>query len=219
MSQETANRSFDELARGLANGTLSRGKAIRLMGSALLGAALAAVPGVAWANDRCSQGQTRCGDRCVNLQTNERHCGSCRNRCGPNQTCCKGRCVNLQKNEHHCGSCSNRCDEGQECVEGMCGGGEPICTPSCPEGEVCVQGQQGTPPFCQPICTPSCPEGCECERSGDGSGNVCTGFVGGPVPTVDSCDQCPTTDFPQFTVCVDIAPAPDAFFLLCKPPC
>jgi hypothetical protein len=42
--------SFDELAKGLASGTLSRGKAIRWMGSALLGAALASVPGVAWAN-------------------------------------------------------------------------------------------------------------------------------------------------------------------------
>src|SRR5215217_1159037 len=74
--------SLDELAKGLANGTLSRGKAIRWMGGALLGAALASVPGVAWADDdRCSEGQTRCGDRCVNLLTNERHCGSCSNRC------------------------------------------------------------------------------------------------------------------------------------------
>jgi hypothetical protein len=219
MSQETANHSFDELARGLANGTLSRGKAIRLMGSALLGAALASVPGVAWANDRCSQGQTRCGDRCVNLQTNERHCGSCRNRCGPNQTCCKGRCVNLQKNENHCGSCSNRCDEGQECVEGMCSGGEPICNPPCPAGEKCTEGVPGSFPFCDPICNPICPEGCLCERDGDGNGNVCTGFVSGQVPSVDSCDQCPTKDFPGFTRCVNISLVPGSPYLLCKPPC
>ena len=124
---------------------------------------MASVPGVAWANDRCSQGQTRCGDRCVNLQTNERHCGSCRNRCGPNQTCCKGRCVNLKKNENHCGSCSNRCDEGEECVDGECqggevcegellapvGGGDPVCTwggrcvascEECQSGEICTIG-------------------------------------------------------------------------------
>jgi len=36
---------------------------------------------------------------------------------------------------------------------------------------------------------------------------------------VSSCDQCPTADFPEYTICVDIAPDPDAFFLLCKPPC
>jgi hypothetical protein len=54
--------SLDELAKGLANGTLSRGKALRLVGGALLGAALASVPGVAWADDRCPEGQTRCGE-------------------------------------------------------------------------------------------------------------------------------------------------------------
>jgi hypothetical protein len=43
--------SFDELAKGLASGRVSRGKALRLVGGALLGAALASVPGVAWAND------------------------------------------------------------------------------------------------------------------------------------------------------------------------
>jgi hypothetical protein len=37
--------SFDELAKGLAAGTLSRGKALRLMGAALVGGALASVPG------------------------------------------------------------------------------------------------------------------------------------------------------------------------------
>jgi hypothetical protein len=111
---------FDELARGLADGSITRGKALRLMGGALVGAALASVPGVAWANDRCSEGQTRCGDRCVNLKTNERHCGSCRNRCGSTQTCCGGRCVNLKRSERHCGSCGNRCLEGFECVGGTC---------------------------------------------------------------------------------------------------
>ena len=38
MTKEVGERSFDELASGLASGTLSRGKALRLMGAALLGA-------------------------------------------------------------------------------------------------------------------------------------------------------------------------------------
>ena len=121
MSQETANRTFDELARALASGSISRGKALRLMGGLLVGGALASVPGVAWAgDDRCPEGQTRCGDRCVNLKTNERHCGSCRNRCRSTQTCCNGNCVNLQRSERHCGSCGNRCPAGSECVGGTC---------------------------------------------------------------------------------------------------
>ena len=98
--------SLDELAKGLATGTLSRGKAIRLVGGALLGAALASLPGVALADGDCRrlgrecrrdsqccsknctrrgddkvcgcpEGQRRCNDRCVNLKTNERHCGRC----------------------------------------------------------------------------------------------------------------------------------------------
>jgi hypothetical protein len=140
--------SLDELAKGLASGTLSRGKAIRWMGGALLGAALAAVPGVAWAEGgRCSEGQTRCGERCVNLKTNERHCGSCSNRCRSTQTCCKGRCVNLQRNERHCGACFNPCAEGEECVDGVCE--EPSCGPTncagcCDSNGVCQPGTENT---------------------------------------------------------------------------
>ncbi len=37
--------SFDELAKGLAAGTVSRGKALRLMGAALVGGVLASLPG------------------------------------------------------------------------------------------------------------------------------------------------------------------------------
>ena len=40
MTQETRASSFDELAKGLASGTISRRKALRLMGAALFGAAL-----------------------------------------------------------------------------------------------------------------------------------------------------------------------------------
>jgi hypothetical protein len=44
--------SFDELAVGLSSGTLSRGKALRLMGAALVGGALASIPGIAWAKPK-----------------------------------------------------------------------------------------------------------------------------------------------------------------------
>ena len=49
---ETTTSSFDDLAKGLASGTLSRGKALRLLSGALVGATLASVPGVAWARGR-----------------------------------------------------------------------------------------------------------------------------------------------------------------------
>jgi hypothetical protein len=37
--------SFDELAKGLANGSVSRGHALRLIGGTLLGGVLASIPG------------------------------------------------------------------------------------------------------------------------------------------------------------------------------
>ena len=40
MSPEARERSFDELAMGLASGSISRGKALRLMGAAVVGGAL-----------------------------------------------------------------------------------------------------------------------------------------------------------------------------------
>ena len=49
MARDKGASSFDELAIGLSNGTLSRGKALRLMGAALVGGALASIPGIAWA--------------------------------------------------------------------------------------------------------------------------------------------------------------------------
>jgi hypothetical protein len=47
--EHTEEHSFDELARGLASGSVSRRKALRLMGAALLGSTLASIPGVALA--------------------------------------------------------------------------------------------------------------------------------------------------------------------------
>jgi|SRR5829696_351829 len=214
MATQTTERSLDELAKGLATGTLSRGKAIRWMGGALLGAALASVPGVAWANDcrrlgrECRRDSQCCSKNCVR-RGDDKVCG-----CPEGKTRCKDRCVNLDRSEHHCGECFNRCDEGEECVNGVCGGGEPMCGPNppCPEGQECVQE------ICRPVCTPSCPEGvCRCEVSGDGSGNVCIAF--GSDPVVSSCDQCPTADLPGHTVCYDVSPSPDVTILACGQPC
>jgi Stigma-specific protein, Stig1 len=163
MSPVAREHSFDELAIGLASGSISRGRALRLMGAALVGGTLTSfgIGGVAAADeDRCSEGQTRCGERCVNLKTNERHCGSCRNRCGSNQTCCKGRCVNLKKNENHCGECFNRCEEGEECVSGDC---KPSCIPN---GEPCTEQTA------QQCCSNSCSNNicCPADRVGLSNG-------------------------------------------------
>jgi hypothetical protein len=43
-NMDTRGHSFDELAKGLANGTLSRGRALRLVGASLLGVLLGGGP-------------------------------------------------------------------------------------------------------------------------------------------------------------------------------
>src|SRR5918993_1323795 len=53
--------SFDELASGLASGSISRGKALRLMGAALVGGTLASLGiGEAGADDLCKPEGKKC---------------------------------------------------------------------------------------------------------------------------------------------------------------
>ncbi len=44
--------SFYELAKGLASCNFSRGQALRIMGAALVGGALASFPGAAWSKQQ-----------------------------------------------------------------------------------------------------------------------------------------------------------------------
>ena len=74
MSQDTSNHSFDDLARALASGSISRGRALRLMGAALLGGTLASL-GIGEAGaapkrckpngKRCTNGTECCSSNCV----------------------------------------------------------------------------------------------------------------------------------------------------------
>jgi hypothetical protein len=216
VSQQTTNRSFDELAKGLATGTLSRGKAIRWMGGALLGAALASVPGLAWANDcrrlgrecrrdaqccsrncvrrgddkvcACPEGKRRCNDRCVNLKTNERHCGSCSNPCAEGAECVNGICL-CPDSRPQCGTGTSAtcCAAGQECVDGVCQG-------SCPPERTLTEGDCNCvfvcgDPFPSPATCQDNPN-CLCWETTEG-----TGFCGGDGDCSQTCtssDQCPS---------------------------
>jgi hypothetical protein len=52
--EPAAEHSFDELAKGLANRSLSRHDALRWVGAAIVGGLLASVPGAAWASHKSS---------------------------------------------------------------------------------------------------------------------------------------------------------------------
>ena len=73
----TGEHSIDELARGLASGSVSRRKALRLMGGVLVGTALASVPGIALteraaeAADACRRASACCTCRYIDKTTGE----------------------------------------------------------------------------------------------------------------------------------------------------
>ena len=127
-------RSFDELAKGLASGTISRRRVLRLMGSAIVGTVLASVSGVAWAappegrGRPCSKGEKKCGDTCcsspedlccrgvcTNVVFDRFNCGRCGNECAAGEGCCGERCVPLNT-EQNCGGCNNACLDTEQCV-------------------------------------------------------------------------------------------------------
>jgi hypothetical protein len=128
----TGDSSLDELAKGLASGTISRRKVLRWVGSALVGGVLASVPGVAWAAKPapCPSG-VKCGRNCCPNVSFACSKGKCA--CPPGTTLCNGNCADLQSDPNNCGSCGNTCPSGQQCRNGD-------CLDFCPAGDVyCCQ--------------------------------------------------------------------------------
>ena len=98
---------------------------------------------------QCDDGEEQCGDSCVDLETDPKHCGECFSRCvdgctdgvcdgggeggsgagGPGQgggdacaprTSCDGQCVDLASDRDHCGVCDIACAPGLACQGGVC---------------------------------------------------------------------------------------------------
>jgi hypothetical protein len=117
---------FDDLARGLATNQHSRGQVLRMLGGALVGGALASVPGMAWAkpkprnkcnnNGQCPEGQECCHGSCTTIGTPQ-NCFGCDDVCdAPGVACCPNvpgtnlffTCQSLNDIKH-CGACNNPC--------------------------------------------------------------------------------------------------------------
>ena len=219
MSQQTTNRYFDELASGLASGSISRGKAIRLMGAALLGGTLASFPGVAWAAEGGGGGRSSCAHFCQSLfgeNTPEEEdcvsqgtkgqgpCFTCTTQtgCGPNFT---PTCT-VTGQTYNCSTCKCECPSGTE----PCGGN---CVPNCPAGQVripttCACLCPPTSTFCGGNCLPGCPAGqvrdpttcaCVCSSGTTLCGGNCLPFCG--AGQVRDPTTCACVCVPPFTVC------------------
>ncbi|WP_437288710.1 MXAN_6577-like cysteine-rich protein [Sorangium sp. So ce406] len=83
--------------------------------------------------EECSEEETACGERCVNVQTDARNCGDCDVQCDAGKVCvegdcacadglmeCEGACVDVQSDRANCGGCGSSCAPTQLCVEGAC---------------------------------------------------------------------------------------------------
>ncbi|MBR4985847.1 MAG: hypothetical protein IKY83_08920 [Proteobacteria bacterium] len=96
---------------------------------------------------RCPD-QTDCDGACVDLQTDNAHCGVCGNECKGGEKCmagvcslscpdkqvdCGETCADLTSDVNHCGSCGNVCKDGEKCVESE-------CVVSCLEGQMACDG-------------------------------------------------------------------------------
>ena len=124
----TKEYSFDALAKGLAGGTISRRKALKLVGTAILGGGvLAFFPArEAEAQDHCGD-RPGCGRQCRNTRKNCR-CVRVRSSAGTNvrcvYPCCSGRTCSVNAN----------CRSGElcmvtDCCRGQTGG---VCVTQCP---------------------------------------------------------------------------------------
>jgi hypothetical protein len=170
-----ARESFDELAIGLAGGTMPRRRALRLFGGALVGAAVASIPRVTSAKPckpllhKCITNIDCCSRNCIttNRRGNGKICG-----CPTGQTLVDRQCVAAgctPGTTAGCGFCVNSLGLNQECTCGnradgsgtFCYAPPGPCVSSCAEcssypGTVCIGQPLG--PGCDFACHLPCPE-------------------------------------------------------------
>jgi hypothetical protein len=130
--------SLDEVAKGLAEGTISRGQAIKLSGAALLGSIglLSLFPGVAGAEGGCADQPAINNRRCA-----QSPCGNC-------PDCLCARTVSGRK---RCLDFSGKwCPDTDECDRNR----------DCPGEEVCIQMAGCCEGSRKNLCVPPCPREC-----------------------------------------------------------
>ncbi len=100
---------------------------------AVVGPDIVRPPSDTGAEGGCATGQTMCGNTCVDTQSDNSNCGTCRTSCPTGVGCaagscscmaprlaCAGSCVEAQSDPMNCGRCGRVCPMGQMCVAGAC---------------------------------------------------------------------------------------------------
>jgi hypothetical protein len=130
---------------------------------------------------------TCCSGRKVNLKTDPKHCGRCRNNCGSDpciggqcvsacaagKSYCGGSCVDLLRNSKHCGSCGKACGANQYCEEGRCSASRQL-------GESCTSARQ---------CRYDVERAPHADPDGFDNAIYCSKRSGGLIPGIVACDD------------------------------
>lgn len=101
---------FDALLRSLTDEAPSRRTLMRALAGGLVATGLVGAPAVA--AKKCKAGRKRCGKKCVDLNTNRKHCGACKNACFVDIACVAGQC--------QCRDLGADCEVGGQCCSGRC---------------------------------------------------------------------------------------------------
>jgi hypothetical protein len=148
LPQKLVTDAFDEVAKGLAAGTISRCRALKLTGSALLGGGLLAMfPGVAGAQSIVPDDEVSAARR---VTKGCEHGAAINNKTCPGHKCGRRRgcfCATTVGGDKKCVNLRNaQCPEQDECDSNM----------DCPRGSVCLKvgGCCGHPARndCRPLC-------------------------------------------------------------------
>jgi hypothetical protein len=233
----TRERSFDELAKSLADGKLSRRGMLRMLGGALLGGALASIPGVAWATHKpghggttttgpCRPGEFRCGPHkgkyvcCPEVASCVK--GQCV--CPNGGTLCPGNtgsntCVDSTTDPLNCGSCGSSCAAGEGCCNRTCNNLSTAlncgsCGNACSGGKTCQGGVCACPQGqteCGGVCRDLATDVANCGLCG----NACAqgaSCVGGKC-------QCPSGKTVCGGQCVEVCALPKVLNTNCQCEC
>ena len=178
---------FDDLARGLADGSVTRSKALRLMGAAVVGSALGSVgiggeasadpPGCKRNGKACKKNTQCCSGNCVNAPT-----GTCV-ACPSGQVLCNGNCVSNSclansGQVFNSSTCQCECPSGRVLLSNgtcalACGAGLPDCPNCSGNGFPSCDTEAGTGrTFCEGETAGTCTTTNDCP-----TGQICTGGV------------------------------------------
>ncbi len=209
--------SFDELATGLAEGTLTRARALKLVGAALLGGVLSgALPGVAEAKKGRKKKRRRRRSPLL-LSPPPASPPPVVSPPPPGENCSPSNCPegccadNLchTNNPAACGTGGGRCvlcpsnAAGTVCLNGGCCPADKVCSVGatqtcCAASETCLETG-----CCAQVCAGTCcPSGCQCVKTTDGD-DFCTANTEATICAgTENCDPMSADPCPADLVCV-----------------